>query len=288
LITILTGPGKGTVFRLRKEVTTVGRSDDADISLADPGLSRIHARFLRIGSGRDLQVLVEDCDSKNGTYVAGERIAHPIEVADGTRLGFGRRSLARFTVQDALEEQALLNVHESALKDGLTRVYNRRVFEDRLLSEFSYATRHDRSLVLFLVDIDHFKLVNDTNGHQAGDSVLKNVAQQVESTLRAEDLCARYGGEEFAVLVRDTSPGDAMIIAERIRALVAASHVEWGEQRLRATVSIGMACSFGMDASEDASVLVRKADEALYEAKATGRNRVCVQGLPKALLRCLK
>lgn len=288
LLTVLTGPCKGSVFRIGKEITTVGRSEDADIAIADPGLSRIHARFLRVGVGPGFRLLVEDCDSKNGTFVSGERVDSPTAVADGTRLGFGRRSLVRFTIQDALEEQALLNVHESALKDSLTRVYNRRVFDDRLRSEFSYATRHDRSLVLLMIDVDHFKAVNDTYGHQAGDSVLQSVASQIGSTLRTEDVCARYGGEEFAVLVRDTSPADAMIIAERVRALVAASHVEWGGRRVHTTVSVGMACSLGMDASADASALLSKADEALYDAKLGGRNRVCVYGLPQGMLRRLK
>lgn len=288
LLTVLTGPGKGSVFRIKKEITTIGRSEDADISISDPGLSRIHARFLRVGTGRDLRLLVEDCDSKNGTFVAGERIHSPTAVADGTRLAFGRRSLLRFTIQDALEEQALLSMHESALKDPLTGAYNRRVFNDRLLSEFSYATRHDRSLVLLMIDVDHFKSVNDTYGHQAGDQVLQSVAVQVGSTLRAEDICARWGGEEFAVLVRDTSPADAMIIAERVRALVAASHVEWAGQCIRTTVSVGMACSLGLDASEDAHVLLGRADEALYEAKRGGRNRVCIHGLPHGMLRRLK
>jgi two-component system, cell cycle response regulator len=288
LLTVLTGPGKGSVFRLNKEIMTLGRSDDADISLPDLGLSRIHARFLRLGSGRDTRFLIEDCESKNGTFVAGARIEAPTLVADGVRLGFGRRSLARFTVQDALEEQALISVHDSALKDGLTRAYNRRVFDDRLRSEFSFAARHDRSLVLLLVDVDHFKSVNDTYGHQAGDCVLQQVATLIASTLRAEDCCARYGGEEFAVLIRDTSPADAMVVAERVRALVAAQQVEWAGQKITVTVSIGMACSVAMPPTEDSASLLRRADEALYQAKESGRNRICVQGLPAGMLRRVK
>lgn len=288
LLTVLTGPGKGSVFRLNKEIMTIGRSEDADVSLPDLGLSRIHARFLRLGNGRDTRFLIEDCESKNGTFVAGERIESPTLVSDGVRLGFGRRSLARFTVQDALEEQALINVHDSALKDALTRAYNRRVFDDRLHSEFSYAVRHDRSLVLLLVDVDHFKTVNDTFGHPAGDCVLQQVATLIASTLRVEDVCARYGGEEFAVIIRDTTPADAMVVAERVRALVAAHQIEWGGQHINVTVSLGLACSVAMPPTEDASALLRRADEALYQAKQTGRNRICVQGLPSGMLRRVK
>lgn len=288
LLTMLTGPAKGSVFRLNKEITKIGRSESAEISIADLGLSRIHARFLRIGSGRDTRFLLEDCESRNGTFVAGQRIEVPTLVTDGTRLGFGRRSLARFTVQDALEEQALIDVHESALRDGLTKIYNRRVFDDRLKSEYAYAIRHDRTLALLLVDIDHFKSVNDTFGHQAGDHVLQQVSNVLSSTLRTEDMCARFGGEEFAIIVRDTSPADAMVVAERLRALVAANEVSWAGQRLNVTVSVGMACSLVMAPSDDSAALLRRADEALYEAKRTGRNRVTVLGLPQGLLRRIK
>jgi two-component system, cell cycle response regulator len=288
LLTMLTGPAKGSVFRLNKEITKVGRSESAEVSVADLGLSRIHARFLRVGSGRETRFLLEDCESRNGTFVAGERISVPTVVTDGMRLAFGRRSLARFTVQDALEEQALIDVHESALKDGLTRIYNRRVFDDRLKSEYAYAIRHDRTLALILLDIDHFKSVNDTFGHQAGDHVLQQVSTVLSSTLRTEDMCARFGGEEFAVIVRDTTPADAMVVAERIRALVAANQVSWAGQRLSVTVSVGLACSLVMAASDDAVALLRRADEALYEAKRQGRNRVMVLGLPTGLLRRVK
>jgi two-component system, cell cycle response regulator len=288
LLTMLTGPAKGSVFRLNKEISKVGRSESAEVSIADPGLSRIHARFLRIGSGRDTRFLLEDCESRNGTFVAGERIDVPTLVTDGMRLAFGRRSLARFTIQDALEEQALLDVHESALKDGLTSVYNRRVFDDRLKSEYAYAIRHDRTLALLLIDIDHFKSVNDTFGHQAGDHVLQQVSSVLSSTLRTEDMCARFGGEEFAIIVRDTSPADALVVAERLRALVAANQISWAGQHLNVTVSVGMACSLVMAPSDDSAALLRRADEALYEAKRSGRNRVAVLGLPQGLLRRVK
>lgn len=288
LLTMLTGPSKGSVFRLNKEITKVGRSESADVSIGDLGLSRLHARFLRIGSGRDTRFLLEDCESRNGTFVAGERIDAPTLVSDGTRLAFGRRSLARFTVQDALEEQALIDVHESALKDGLTQIYNRRVFDDRLKSEYAYAIRHDRTLALLLIDVDHFKSVNDTFGHQAGDHVLQQVSNILSSTLRTEDMCARFGGEEFAVIVRDTSPADAMVVAERLRALIAANQIMWAGQTLNVSVSVGMACSLVMAPSDDAVVLLRRADEALYEAKRLGRNRVAVLGLPQGLLRRIK
>lgn len=277
LLTVLTGPAKGAVFRLNQEIVTLGRSADADITLPDPSLSRIHARFLRVGKGRGTSYLLEDCGSTNGTFVGGNKVVTPIPLGDGVRLGFGKRSMVRFAVQDALEEQALLSVHESALRDGLTQVYNRRVFDDRLRSEFAYSARHDRPLTLMLLDIDHFKQFNDSFGHQAGDVVLQEVAAQVARTLRTEDLFARYGGEEFAVLARDTSASDAAVVAERIRALVAAAQVRWQGALLRVSLSIGLACN--VPVLPDAETLVQLADEALYRAKELGRNRVVVHGV---------
>jgi two-component system, cell cycle response regulator len=276
LLTFLTGPAKGSVFRVNKEIITLGRSEDADVTLPDPSLSRIHARFLRVGFGRGARYLIEDCGSTNGTFVGGKRVEGPTPILDGVRLGFGRRSLARFAVQDALEEQAVLNVHDSAFRDGLTRAYNRRVFDDRLRSEFAFSARHNRPLSLMLLDIDRFKLVNDTHGHQAGDLVLQAVANQASSTLRTEDLFCRYGGEEFAILARDTSLVDATVVAERIRSLVAANLIRWNQATLGVTVSIGLACNLPVVA--DAEVLVKNADAALYKAKAEGRNRVVVTG----------
>lgn len=277
VLTVLSGPAKGAVFRLNKEIVTLGRSEEADIPLPDPNLSRIHARFLRSGSGRDVRYALEDLGSTNGTFVGGKRICEPTALIDGVRLGFGRRSLMRFSVQDALEEHATIHVHDSALRDGLTRAYNRRVFDDRLRSEFAYSARHNRPLSLMLLDLDHFKRVNDTHGHPAGDTVLQVVAKQIESALRTEDVFARYGGEEFAILARDTTLSDALVVAERIRTLVAGTPVPWCGGCLGVTLSIGVTCNVPVVA--DAEQLIRKADSALYEAKSSGRNRVCVTGL---------
>ena len=164
LLTMLTGPAKGIVHKLDGEVLTLGRAETADITIPDPSLSRVHARFHITGHGTARGFLLEDCGSTNGTFVGGERITRPTFLSDGVRVSFGKRSIARFAVQDALEEHATVAVHDSALKDGLTRVYNRRVFDDRLSSEFAFAARHDRPLSLIFLDIDHFKRFNDTHG----------------------------------------------------------------------------------------------------------------------------
>jgi two-component system, cell cycle response regulator len=274
LLTLLTGPAKGSVFKLDRGIMTLGRSDDADITLPDPSLSRIHARFMMTGRGTASGYMLEDLDSTNGTFVGEERVTGPTLLTDGVRIGFGKRSLARFALQDELEEQATVSVHDSALRDPLTRAYNRRVFDDRLMAELAFSVRHGQPLSLLMMDIDHFKGFNDRYGHQAGDLVLQVVAQQIERTLRTEDLFARYGGEEFAVLVRNTSELDSLVVAERIRTLVERTAVTWEGQALNVTLSIGVACNAAT--AEPPNVLLGRADRALYQAKGQGRNRVVV------------
>jgi diguanylate cyclase (GGDEF)-like protein len=271
-LTVLTGPTRGLVHKIEGSVVTVGRSEDADLVIADPNLSRVHARLVWNGH----QYLVEDLGSTNGTYVGDHRITEPTPLVDGVRLGFGRRTLTKYSVQDQLEERALLSVHESALRDKLTGAYNRRVFDDRLESELAFSVRHGRPLALLLLDIDHFKSVNDTFGHQAGDWVLAQVARELQSTLRTEDVFARHGGEEFAVLLRDSTPTDAAMTGERLRAIVQASEISFGAQPLAITVSVGLGCNIPV--VTDPAELVRRADSALYRAKSEGRNRIAVFG----------
>jgi diguanylate cyclase (GGDEF)-like protein len=272
LLTLLTGPAKGAIFKLDRGVMTLGRSDEADITVPDPSLSRIHARFLMTGHGTASAYLLEDLDSTNGTFVGEERVTRPTLLTDGVRIGFGKRSLARFALQDELEEQAAVSLHDLALRDPLTRAYNRRVFDDRLLAELAFSVRHGQPLSLLLMDIDHFKNFNDRYGHQAGDLVLQVVAEQIERALRTEDLFARYGGEEFAVLVRNTALLESLVVAERIRTLVERVEVPWEGKVLHVTLSVGVACNAAT--AEPPNLMIKRADKALYQAKERGRNRV--------------
>ena len=166
------------------------------------------------------------------------------------------------------------------LIDPLTGIHNRRYFDERLIEETSRALRLERPLGCLFLDIDHFKQFNDRFGHAIGDQVLREVARTIKSQMRASDVLARFGGEEFAVLLIQMDRDEAMEIAERIRAAVAARPLQAGEGTAETvTVSIGCAVLEGMPetaAGEDASHnLLNLADQALYRAKETGRNRVC-------------
>ena len=163
-----------------------------------------------------------------------------------------------------------------ATTDPLTRVLNRRALIDRLTSEVDRARRYDSSLALLLFDIDHFKHINDTAGHLAGDSVLRQLGALLEEAVRKVDIVARYGGEEFVAILPETSSDGAVIFAERLRERISAHSFDIGAGRIvRLTVSIGIATfpSSGVASTED---LIARADEALYRAKAAGRNQVKV------------
>jgi diguanylate cyclase (GGDEF)-like protein len=162
--------------------------------------------------------------------------------------------------------------------DGLTGLPNRRAFDEMLTREISQAKRQDKPLSVMLMDVDHFKRFNDTYGHQAGDLVLQQVAAAIRSTVRKADFPARYGGEEFVVIMPFTPPGGAKIAAERARAAVEATTVEWEGEELHVTISIGCSTLDDPTHKRAAVKVLRNADDALYDAKDSGRNKVCMNG----------
>ena len=163
-------------------------------------------------------------------------------------------------------------LQKTADTDGLTSLHNRRAFDAALAAEASRFERYGRPLSLLLVDLDHFKNVNDTFGHEAGDEVLRRVAEIIRACVRDVDTPARYGGEEFAVLLPETPVASARDVAERIRVSVEAAAINFEGRSIPVTVSIGIASAPEHTAAADA--LVGDADEALYAAKEAGRNRV--------------
>jgi len=158
-----------------------------------------------------------------------------------------------------------------ARTDVLTGLANRWEMTSRLEVEESRGKRHDSVFSVILGDIDHFKAVNDTHGHAAGDLVLRRVAQVMREALRAEDLCARWGGEEFLILLPETSVGQATVVAEKLGELMRANAVAWEGQSISITMSFGVV-EIGPDSSVDAGI--KRVDDAMYAAKAKGRNQV--------------
>lgn len=186
--------------------------------------------------------------------------------------------IASFALENTVNRARLLR---SGFTDVLTGWYNRRYLQQRLKEELARGRRHSTSLTCLMLDVDHFKNVNDEHGHATGDEVLREVAQQIETQIRATDVAARYGGEEFVILLPDTDAESGQLLADRIRVAIAASPfaVTSGAE-IPVTVSIGLACAspqrFDEDFKTAGEALVARADVALYEAKSAGRNRVFV------------
>jgi two-component system cell cycle response regulator len=168
-------------------------------------------------------------------------------------------------------ESMLHSVEALASTDALTGLFNRRRFADVLRREFAVTRRYKNTLSCLLLDLDHFKQINDRFGHDAGDQVLKEVARRITGSLREVDLAARYGGEEFVVLLPHTSKGDARIVAERLLKNVRKQDFTFGGEVVTVTASIGCAGNSDVESSNPED-LVKAADIALYGAKKSGRN----------------
>jgi len=157
--------------------------------------------------------------------------------------------------------------------DSLTGVRNRSTFDESLEREISLSQRHRQDISLLVIDIDHFKKVNDTYGHSAGDDVLKEVASTIQHSIRTTDMLFRYGGEEFVVLLTNSDCDDSSVIADRILESVREIDMEISGQKMEVSVSIGLACRNKLD---DGNTLFNRADKAMYEAKTDGRNQLKV------------
>jgi diguanylate cyclase (GGDEF)-like protein len=268
-LVVLAGTNVGEMYNLQGTLV-LGRGRDADIRIQGDGISRAHAR-IHVGSGT---VEIEDLGSTNGSFVNGERVSRcPLQ--DGDKLQLGSSTILKFTYQDDIEEDFQRQMFESASRDALTQVYNKRFFVERLHSEFAYAIRHNALLSLIIFDIDHFKRINDTYGHLAGDYVLATLSKNVVPMIRSEDVFARYGGEEFVIMSRATDPPSASVVSERVRQSIERTTFEYEGRPIKVTVSLGLA---GMPHAEIKTPddLLARADRALYEAKRGGRNRLVV------------
>jgi diguanylate cyclase (GGDEF)-like protein len=267
---VVQGTALGSVFSITGEGAVLGRSLNATLVLDGEAIASRHAEF----SVRGDTVYVEDLSGEPGTFVNERRVEGRVRLCDGDFVRIGKSTVVKFSVVDEAEEHALRTLFELTLRDPLTRLYNRRYFDDRVRSEFSFAQRHRTPLALLLVDIDHFKAVNDTFGHVSGDRVLQLVARSISKMMRPEDVLARYGGEEFIIVCRDSSLRNAEILGERVRRSIEAMRLDRLAPALQVSVSIGVAAIDSEHPCASAEALIEAADRAMYEAKSAGRNRV--------------
>jgi two-component system, cell cycle response regulator len=266
LLLVLSGPRLGTRTILSDIPIEIGRGSNAGLVLDADSVSRRHAKIEPMGAGHRLI----DLGSTNGTYVNGLRIKDHI-LKDGDRVQIGKallKYIAGGNIEGAYHEEVQRLMHF----DALTGVHNKRHFDENL--RIATTAGHSGAVSLIVIDIDHFKKVNDTHGHMAGDAVLCATANVVKQTASPDYLFARVGGEEFAVLCPSTTLAVAKVCAEKIRLAVAANAPTFEEKTLPVTVSLGVA-EFKPGSVETPEALYGRADEKLYQAKDSGRNRVC-------------
>jgi diguanylate cyclase (GGDEF)-like protein len=268
----MTGERAGEIISLHNRAElTIGRSPSAGFRIQDTAISRVHCRIVH----RDDTFYIEDLNSANGTMVNGEP-AENVELRVGDRIQLGPNIVFQFGISDDTEDTLARRLYYASTRDPLTGTFNRHFLFERVASEISHAQRHKNSLSLMLIDIDHFKQVNDTFGHMVGDAVLREVARAMSVAIRSDDALARYGGEEFAILVKASSREETLLFAERLRERVASLRVLGGNTPMKVTVSIGVAeLSECEDGDSSAEALFRIADQRLYKAKNSGRDRVC-------------
>lgn len=273
-VIVLTGNSIGHIFRIEKPVSVIGRSGDADIQLDEESISRHHVRLHKVDEAFE----IEDLGSKNGTFLNGVRLKGRAPLRNGDRFQLGAASVVRFSLLDTLEDEALRRLYDASVRDALTGAYNRRFFDEILQKEFAFSVRHDVPLSLLMIDLDHFKRINDTFGHPAGDLALVRVSESVHKAIRAEDSFSRYGGEEFTLILREITEDVAVAVAERIRRTIKDLNPEFDGKVLELSVSIGVATHAGT-LFANAEQFLAAADKFLLKAKGQGRNRVCSRWL---------
>jgi diguanylate cyclase (GGDEF)-like protein len=269
VLTVLRGRRRGATFQITGGSTELGRGDTVEIRIDDDGVSRRHAALVRLEDGA---LQLRDLGSTNGTFVNGDRISEQV-LEDDDRIALGTTTLLKFELHDAMEIKLKAEMYQKATRDQLTGLFNRRYCFERLREEFSFAQRHGQALTVVLFDVDHFKRVNDTYGHAAGDAVLTRIGKVLMDLVRNEDVVCRYGGEEFVCILRGLDLGQGELFADRVRRSVEAQSVTHGQDVLSVTVSLGVASLDGVNFSSPEE-LVNEADAYLYVAKEGGRNRV--------------
>jgi diguanylate cyclase (GGDEF)-like protein len=265
---------------LEREQVTLGRALDADIRINDARASRLHARIrseLDEKSGLTRYRLT-DLDSTNGTILNGKRIDSAY-LEDGDKFEIGEQ-LIRFEMLDEIDREFQQQIHRLLVHDELTGLLTSKSFFSELRREAARAESEDMPFCVLMMDIDHFKEVNDTYGHLVGSETLEEVGAVIRKALRAGDVGARFGGEEFAAFLLDADYAQGLIAAERVRSGIEKHQFPAvrrdGAESIKThniTISIGVA-AYPEDA-RDPIQLVEMADTALYRAKRNGRNQVC-------------
>ncbi len=263
-----------------REAVELAQRRSYDLALVDqnlpdqPGQAIIQALH-ELGEGLPVVMLTGHGDERLAVEVmkAGAYDYLRKDELDRRSLGQVLRNVLERARLEAEVRRANARLRDWAIRDGLTGLYNHRHFQELLRTEFARARRYQQTLALLMIDLDHFKQVNDTYGHPVGDAVLRKVASTIAEQARQVDIIARYGGEEFVVVLPNTSREGASAVAERAREAVGEQLVDFDGVRVTVTISVGVATSADVGVEHERD-LVKRADAALYRAKRSGRNQV--------------
>lgn len=265
---VIYGDDMGRRVPLTGATTIIGRSSKCDVQVDQESVSRNHAKIVFDRKRH----AIADMGSTNGTYVNDELTEGEVHLRDGDQVKIGR-TIFKFISGGNVEVQYHEEIYRLMTVDGLTEVHNRRYFTEALEKETSRCRRYDRLFTLIMFDIDKFKSINDSLGHLAGDAVLRQLGSIIRNKVRRDDTIARTGGEEFGVILPEIALEGGVVLAGKLRELVEQTHFRFEGSRIPVTISLGVA---QWDPKmKDGDELVKIADEKLYDAKKTGRNKVC-------------
>jgi diguanylate cyclase (GGDEF)-like protein len=272
-LVFLSGDLLAVPIPLERQEVVLGRALEADVRISDSKVSRQHARIITITEENETRYLLTDLSLTNGTYLNGVKVKQEF-LQNGDKITIGEHIL-RFDLLDEIDREYQRQIRRLLSHDDLTGLLSSRSFFSELRREAGKAKAEKRLFCVLMMDIDYFKLVNDTYGHLTGSKTLEEIGVSINSILRTGDVAARFGGEEFAAFLLDAELSQGIVAAERIRSAIenqAFSVIKQGKtfESHNITISIGVA-SFPDDSS-DPIELVEMADSALYRAKRDGRN----------------
>ncbi len=280
ILIFLAGSQRGMRFQLDREETILGRSRDVDVKVDDMQASRRHVKV----SYKNVQhpdqppiCFAEDMQSMNGTEFNGKPLTTQVRLSDADRITIGQTVIG-FFLRDEMELRQHQSLYRRATRDPLTGLYNRHQLNDHLEREIAEARRSQAPFSLLILDIDHFKKINDTYGHAVGDLALRHISKILQNESRDCDFVSRWGGEEFAIALPNTDAEGAVLLAERIRIGVESSPLITETHTIKFTISLG---GSRLEQADTDDTLFQRADKCLYDAKQGGRNRV-VFGKPSS------
>jgi two-component system, cell cycle response regulator len=264
---------------LDRDEVTLGRALEADVRINDFRASRLHARITveRNAGNSSVRCIIRDLASTNGTLINGQPLTEAV-LTEGDKISIGDQ-LFRFDMLDEIDREFQQQIHRLISHDELTGLLTSKSFFSELRREAAKAEVNSHPFCVLMMDLDHFKEVNDSYGHLVGSQTLEEIGGVIKRALRAGDVAARFGGEEFAAIILDADYPQGLVAAERVRSavqnyefLAARRDALVAAKTLRITISIGVA-AFPDDA-KDPIELIELADSALYRAKRNGRNRI--------------